>query len=782
MSGTEPRRIASFCTQCRSRCGCTAVVEDGKLVGLERDPSHPTGQKLCPKGMASPELVHHPDRLTTPMRRVSPKGDANPRWEPLGWDEALSEIAGHMARIRDEHGAEQVAFSVTTPSGTHISDGISWIERFIRAFGSPNSIYGTEICNWHKDIASRLTYGTDIGTPDFAGTDCVLLWGHNPAATWLARSMEVQKAIKRGAKLIVIDPRPTLYARRADCWLRVRPGTDQALALGLLNLTLETSGFDQAFTREWTNAAFLIRDDTWAFLRESALRRGGRDDVILAAGSADTLLRYNTTDGRWLDACAEANLDDVRTVETIEGSVVCRTSLRLLKDAAAAYPPARVAAITGVDEADLRAAAAIIGAAGSVAYYAWNGVGQSVTATQTDRAISILYALTGSYGSAGGNVPGGAAVFNDIAGHDLLSDAQRSKALGFSERPLGPGNHAWVTARDVYRAALEHDPYPVRMLVSFGGNLLSAQPETERAKAAFKALEFHVHTDFFLNATAAHADIVLPVATSWERDGLRTGFDASLEGLRRVQLRPAVIEPVGQARSDVDIVLDLAARLGLSVDMFDGDKEAGHAHILAPSGVTLDELKASPGGVTVSGYAPLRAFESKGFPTPTKRIEIYSEQLAAAGHPGVPSLAPQDEEPTLPSAAPNGYPLRLSCAKTVAFCHSQGRNLPSLRRLAPYPIIELAPELAAARGISTDDWVQISTPLSAFHAKAKLRDGLAPDSVFTQHGWTVLFGDAPEAARGAMAMNMNSALSTDLADPISGSIPLRASWCTIAKA
>ena len=105
MSGTEPRRIASFCTQCRSRCGCTAVVEDGKLVGLERDPSHPTGQKLCPKGMASPELVHHPDRLTTPMRRVSPKGDANPRWEPLGWDEALSEIAGHMARIRDEHGA-----------------------------------------------------------------------------------------------------------------------------------------------------------------------------------------------------------------------------------------------------------------------------------------------------------------------------------------------------------------------------------------------------------------------------------------------------------------------------------------------------------------------------------------------------------------------------------------------------------------------------------------------------------------------------------------------------
>ena len=85
-----------------------------------------------------------------------------------------------MRAIKDQHGAEQVAFSVTTPSGTHISDSISWIERLTRAFGSPNIIYAAEICNWHKDYAARLTYGTDIGTPDFAHADCVLLWGNNP--------------------------------------------------------------------------------------------------------------------------------------------------------------------------------------------------------------------------------------------------------------------------------------------------------------------------------------------------------------------------------------------------------------------------------------------------------------------------------------------------------------------------------------------------------------------------------------------------------------------------
>ena len=212
-------RVASFCTQCRSRCGCEAIVEDGRLLRIEPLPDHPTGQKLCPKGLAAPELVYHPDRITQPMRRTRPKVDGDPGWQPMSWPEALDEIARRMEAIAAEHGPEQVAFSVTTPSGTHIGDSISWIERFIRAFGSPNTIYATEICNWHKDHASRFTYGTDIGTPDFANTDCVVLWGNNPAATWLARTGEIQKGLKRGARMIVVDPRPTVFGKRATQWL-----------------------------------------------------------------------------------------------------------------------------------------------------------------------------------------------------------------------------------------------------------------------------------------------------------------------------------------------------------------------------------------------------------------------------------------------------------------------------------------------------------------------------------------------------------------------------------
>ena len=114
----ESRRVAAFCPLCVSRCGCEAVVEDGRLVAIEPDPSHPTGKALCAKGRASPELVEATDRLLYPMHRTRPKGDPDPGWRRITWDEALAETATAMRRIAAESGPEAVAFAVTTPSGT----------------------------------------------------------------------------------------------------------------------------------------------------------------------------------------------------------------------------------------------------------------------------------------------------------------------------------------------------------------------------------------------------------------------------------------------------------------------------------------------------------------------------------------------------------------------------------------------------------------------------------------------------------------------------------------
>ncbi len=805
--GVDKATVAAFCTQCRSRCGCLAVVENGKLISVEPDPAHPTGAKLCPKGRAAPELVYHPDRLTMPLRRTAPKGAADPGWQSISWDAALTQIAGHMTRIRREHGAEQVAFSVTTPSGSHLQDSISWIERMIRAYGSPNTIYATEICNWHKDHATRFTFGHDIGTPDFANTDCVLLWGNNPAVTWLARVAEIQGAMKRGARMVVVDPRPAAFARQATQWLQVLPGTDQALALGLAPLLIEAGSFDHAFMRDWTNAPLLVRCDTGRLLRQSDLEQGGSDIVFYGLGESavqgERLLPYDAARGLWPRGSAGVTLTGAIQVRVAAGDVACRTAFELYAATAAAWPPLRVAQFTGVPEADLRHAARIIGSAKSVAYYAWNGIGQSATATQTDRALTLLYALTGSVGARGGNVPGGVAPFVDISGGDLLPPAQRDKALGLTKRPLGPGRLGFVTARDVYRAVLEAKPYPVRMLFSFGTNLLASQPDTALARAALEKLEFHVHADFFLNPTAQYADIVLPAATSWEREGLRAGFDTSLASLKRVQLRPAAVAPVGEARSDTDIVLGLAERLGMSEQFFGLSADAGHDALLAPAGLTVAQLRAAPGGVEMAGEVPLMAYAQEidgdhggdstgrtaGFATPSRRVEIYSETLLDHGIAPLPTL----DESDLPQAPP-GYPLRLGAAKIVAYCHSQHRNLASLRRLMPDPLVEVAHETAAVRGIADGEWVRIRTAVGSVVARAKFSRDLAPGTVCAQHGWWVEgpagspYGRTAAQTVGAtagavapLAANLNQAIDTSRADPVSGSIPLRASWCELER-
>lgn len=763
-------RTPSYCAQCKSRCGCIAIVEDGKLKAIEPMPEHPSGKALCPKGHASTELVYHPDRLTHPMRRLSPKGTANPEWQQLTWDEALDEIAARMAEVRDSHGAEQTAFSVTTGSGTHISDAISWIERFIRAYGSPNTIYSTEICNWHKDFASRFTYGSDIGTPDFANTDCAVIWGHNPATTWLSRSTEIREARGRGMKTIVVEPRRTLYAKRADVWLRVKPGTDQALALGLIRLILKAGSHDHGFVSEWTNAAFLVRGDSGRMLRESDLQPDGSADVYLAASTAENgFVRYDAVRKEWLDPVADLSTDNEIMVQTRDGAILCKPSLLLLQEAVTDFTPAEVERITSVPAERLQAAADLLTESSSVAYYAWNGVSQSTTATQTDRAISILYSLLGHYGAKGGNVPGAAAAFNSIAGYDLLSETQVGKALGINVRPLGPGRQGWITARDAYRAILDGDPYPVRMLFSFGGNLLSAQPDTDAAHSALSKLDFHVHADFFMNPSAEFADIVLPVCTSWERDALRTGFDVSLTGMRRVQLRQAVIEPLGESRSDTDIVFALSERLGLSKIMFECNLDTGREAVLGASGVSLDELKATPEGIDVPEEVPFKAYLNDGFPTPTGRINIYSELFLDHGQAPLPSL----DSFSMIDATDDLYPIRLGSAKTVAFCHSQGRNIPALRKLTPDPIAELSPETASERGIETGDWLEITTKTGAFRARAKLVEDHTPGAIFAQHGWT--------GGEAGMSFNMNTAIPTDAADPISGSIPLRWTWCDVKR-
>src|SRR5215831_6670549 len=136
----DTQRIHGYCGLCRASCGTVATVEDGRFTRLDPDPSHPTGQALCAKGRAAPELVAHPERLTHPLRRTRPKGDPDPGWQRISWDEALSLTAAAMRGIAERHGPHAVAFSIASPSTTTIGDSVGFIQRLTNAFGTPNAV------------------------------------------------------------------------------------------------------------------------------------------------------------------------------------------------------------------------------------------------------------------------------------------------------------------------------------------------------------------------------------------------------------------------------------------------------------------------------------------------------------------------------------------------------------------------------------------------------------------------------------------------------------------
>jgi anaerobic selenocysteine-containing dehydrogenase len=759
---------------------------------VEPDPGHPTGKSLCIKGRAAPELVYAPDRLLTPLRRTRPKGDADPGWIQVGWDEALDWTAARMREAAAREGPRAVAFAVTTPSGTAVSDGFPWIERLIRLFGSPNTIWGEELCSWHRDFVTAETFGRDIGTPDFARTGCLLLWGHNPSTSFLAQATAAAEARARGAALIVVDPRRAGLAARADQWLRVRPGTDGALALGLAGVMLAEGWYDEAFIRDWSTGPFLVRDDTGRFLTTADLGQPGPVAPYVAWDrAAGRPVGYDPGTAAYLAPVTAPLLRGGVACATAAGPVRCRPAFERYAALCRAHPPERVERITGIPATQLVETARLLWHRRPVAYFHWTGLEQHTNATQTVRAISLLYALTGSVDLPGGNLRPPRPAVNDLGGRASVAEAAREDTLGYRERPLGPGRYGWVTARDVYRAILDGDPYPVRGLVGFGSNLLLSQPDAALGRRALARLDFLVYADLFLTPTAALADVVLPVASAWEREGLRVGFGPTLDGEALIQLRPRVVPPRGQARSDIWIVCELARRLGLGDQFFGGDEDAGHRYVLAPSGVSLEALRAQPQGVRAPVDPRPRTYRDTGpdgrpgFPTPSRRVELYLQRFLDQGQAPLPEYVEPAASPESRPDLAARYPLVLTSAKWVQFCHSQHRSLPRLRRQSPDPLVELDPAAAAARGIAPEDWVVVETPAGAMRARARINGSLAAGVVCAQFGWWQACeprGLAGHEITGPRSANYNAAIGTEAADPVSGTVPLRSYLCEVRRA
>jgi len=768
-------KIKGYCSLCSCWCPTVAHVNDGVLVEVKADEEHPLGCNLCVKGLAGAELVYNKQRLQYPMRRTRPKGDPDPGWERITWDEALDTITARLNEIKAEFGAESVVFSRSGPAGSPMAELGGWVNRLANAFGSPNNIATTHICQWHRDGGSAYTYGNiggrgAMGRAEFERSACIVIWGNNVHATRNSLVPLIQRGLDQGA---------------------VNPATDGVLALSMINVMLEDKLYDYEFVRDWTTAPFLVRRDTGDFLRASDLADGG-DASSYVIADADTNQPRVYIPGTKLPA--EPALEGTFAIRLSNGKeTVCHTVFHLLRELAAEYPLDRAAALTSVPAEQIREAARMIATIKPASLYSWNGIEQSTNAMQTNRAVCILYALTGNYDTPGGNVLPPRIGANPIDGNQFLTPEIEGKRLGFPERPLGPGG---VTARniqsyDVYRASLTGKPYPVKAMVGFGGNILMSNAPSAYGREDLCRLDFHVQTELFMSPTAELADIVLPAASSWE--SWHVGVNMHPLGEKAyIQFRPAVVSPQYESWPDMEIIFALAKKLGLSDRFWDGDIEAGFNHQFAPSNITVEQLKMNPGGIGVELSMEYRKYSKKdeadnfrGFPTPSKRVEIYSSLFKEHGYDPLPVWKEPVTLRYARSDQAEKYPLILTSGKIVEYCHAQHRSIPSLRKRVPHPYLEINDSKAGELGINDEDWLIVETPDGSITLQAKLTDGIAPNVVCTQNGWWQacpelnLPGYDPFSSKGA---NLNLIYSTGEIDPISGSLPLKGYPCNVRKA
>ena len=442
------------------------------------------------------------------------------------------------------------------------------------------------------------------------------------------------------------------------------------------------------------------------------------------------------------------------------------------------FTPAHVSAICGINEKLLRRAIGLF-ATISPAQIAMSPTStvQHSNGFQNHRAMILLSAVTGNIDLEGGNrflndkaLPKRIELF-DVCINDL------PPRIGDEVYPVW--TKYWPAAQSMLMpdCILEGRPQPLRALLAMGINT-AMWPNSKRMQQALGALDFFAASDFFHNPATLQADIVLPAATHLERSALLAYPGCAYQG--QIRYRRQVLAARGEARPDAQMFLDIARRLGMGDQFWDGDLEASWAEMASglPDKVR-EQAYNNPDGAVV--FAPAidelidrgylegdRLWRMKGFNTATGKVEFDSQELRAAGHDGLPRYREPAESPLSTPAVARDYPLVLtSGGRNKWYTHSQQRNIAALRARDPHPRVQLHPDDAARRGIADGDAVRVSSPRGAVRFVAEVTDSIKPGVAHCFHGWN-------EA-------NVNELTDDRQRDPISGFPAFKSLLCEVER-
>ncbi len=708
---------------CHGGCGILVHIADGKALKLEGDPNCPNNEgELCPKGRAGLDLLYHPDRLLYPLKRSGERGEG--KWKRISWDQALREIAEKLIAIRDRYGP----WALAAGDGTKI-DEVAWIaDLFTLHFGSPNNFgSGRAQCFRPRRIASVWTFGGYF-TPDYLNhPKGIVLWGDQPNIsnhnTLLGR--KVVNALKDRPKLIVVDPRRTSLARKADVWLRLRPGTDAAVALAWLNVILKEKLYDHRFVEEWTNGPFLVRTDTGELLTDD---RGAH---LIWDKSTD---QVHCVDGSGVKPALTG------TYKT--NGTTCKPAWQFLMERVEEYSPERVAEIAWVEAEDIRKAARLY-AMTKPSCIGWGvGIDQSVSTHQTVRAICLLEAITGNLDIPGGN-------FNPIPGHYGCSTAVKryinrlptelfEKQLGGDRYKLLAGPTGKLTAHypSILRSIIEEKPYPVKAWFNIGCNPIVGWGNSKKVYEALKKVELSVVCELFMTPTAQLADYILPVPTYLEKNRLIDHEEVNPIGHIVTQ---KVVEPVGEVRDEFEVFGDLLRLCNLDKDWPWHKVEEFYEERLRETGLTWREVVEAGGvwdEVRYKKYETDYYRKGGGFKTPTGKVELYSTHWHHLGYDPLPLYFEPPESPYSTPERTKEYPFVITTGGKIPwFFHSQHRQVQRLRKHHPFPLVQIHPAAANRLGLREGDWVWIESPRGRCKQKVKLFDGMDERVIHAEHGW-----------------------------------------------
>src|SRR6266481_2031914 len=625
---------------CPDTCALEIHVRDGVALKVTGSASHePTAGVLCTKVARYTERTYHANRLLHPLRRIGRKGEG--RFERIGWDEAIGAIANRLETLAAHAPEEILPYSYAGTMG--LVQGESMAQRFFHKVGA--SLLDRTICASAGSAGHQLTLGSRVGMDMELADEAKLIvfWGCNAITSSVHFWARAQQAKRRGATLVAVDPYRSLTAEKCHIHVAPLPGTDAALALGLMHV--------------------LIRDD---------------------------LVDHDYIDRHTL-------------------------GYEELRDRAAEYDPARVAAICGITAGEIESLAHLYGTTRPSLIRANYGMQRARGGGMATRNIACLPALVGAFRDAAGGV------FLSTSGNFNVD----KQAL---ERPdLLAGR----TPRTVNMSTIGHallDPAaPIRALIVYNSNPVAVAPDSTRVARGFAREDlFTVVLEHFQTDTADYADILLPATTQLEHLDVVKPY-----GHYYMVANNPAIAPLGECKPNTQIFRLLAKAMGFTEPCFDDSDET-----IAQAAVAKDwdfNAVRAAGWKRMGVPTGVARFADGGFDTPSGKVEFFSARAEGLGLDPLPDyIAPQEDTR---SAAASRYPLAMISPPAGNFLNSSFVNVQSLRASEGEPWLDIHPDDAARRGVVAGKYVRVFNDRGSVELRARVTDRARPGVVVGLSVW-----------------------------------------------